>query len=112
MRLIMSKTENRNRIIKSIIFFMAIAAFVFLMWKVCVSSAITPMEQVTKNALDFQLATQLGFLIANKSAEQYFIVSKDKGFEILSGYWKSRNLNVSLIAVITGRCHTQEVEET
>ncbi len=49
MRLIMSKTENRNRIIKRIIFFMAIAAFVFLMWKVCVSSAITPMEQVTKN---------------------------------------------------------------
>ena len=49
MRLIMSKTENKNRIIKRIIFFMAIAAFVFLMWKVCVSSAITPMEQVTKN---------------------------------------------------------------
>ena len=45
----MSKTENRNRIIKRIIFFMAIAAFVFLMWKVCVSSAITPMEQVTKD---------------------------------------------------------------
>ena len=65
------------------------------------------VEVGSKNALDFQLATQLGFLIANKSAEQYFIVSKDKGFEILSGYWKSRNVNVTLIADITGPTRPQ-----
>ena len=70
------------------------------------------VEVGSKNALDFQLATQLGYLIANRSADQYFIVSKDKGFEILSVYWKSRNVNVTLIADITGRSHNQEVEET
>ena len=68
------------------------------------------VEVGSKNALDFQLATQLGYLIANKSAEQYFIVSKDKGFDILSGYWKGRNVNVTLIADITGRSHNQEEE--
>ena len=69
------------------------------------------VEVGSKNALDFQLATQLGYLIANKSADRYFIVSKDKGFEILSGYWKTRNVDVTLIADITGRSHNQEMEE-
>ncbi len=65
----------------------------------------------SKNALDFQLATQLGFLIANKTADSYYIVSKDKGFEILSGYWKSRGVSVTLIADIMGRSHDQETQE-
>lgn len=65
----------------------------------------------SKNALDFQLATQLGFLIANKEADSYYIVSKDKGFEILSGYWKSRGVSVMLIADIMGRNHDQEIQE-
>lgn len=69
------------------------------------------VEVGSKNALDFQLATQLGYLIANRSAEQYYIVSKDKGFEILGGYWKSRGVAVTLIADITGRRHDHETQE-
>lgn len=69
------------------------------------------VEVGSKNALDFQLATQLGFLVANKAAAQYYIVSKDKGFEILSGYWKGRGVSVTLIADITGRSHDHEVQE-
>ncbi len=65
----------------------------------------------SKNALDFQLATQLGYLIANKASDTYYIVSKDKGFEILSSYWKSRNVLVTLIADITGRSHDHETQE-
>lgn len=65
----------------------------------------------SKNALDFQLATQLGYLIANQSADTYYIVSKDKGFEILSGYWKSRNVSVTLIADISGRSHDHDTQE-
>ena len=64
----------------------------------------------SKNALDFQLATQLGYLIANQAANMYYIVSKDKGFEILSGYWKSRGVSVTLIADITGRSHDHETQ--
>lgn len=65
----------------------------------------------SKNALDFQLATQLGFLIANKAAASYYIVSKDKGFEILSSYWKNREVSVTLIADITGRSQDYETQE-
>ena len=65
----------------------------------------------SKNALDFQLATQLGYLIANQAADTYYIVSKDKGFEILSGYWKNRGISVTLIADITGRSHDHETQE-
>ena len=65
----------------------------------------------SKNALDFQLATQLGYLIANQAANMYYIVSKDKGFEILSGYWKSRGVSGTLIADITGRSHDHETQE-
>ncbi len=46
-----------------------------------------------------------GYLIANQAADTYYIVSKDKGFEILSGYWKNRGVSVTLIADITGRSH-------
>ena len=69
------------------------------------------VEVGSKNALDFQLATQLGFLIANRSSNQYYIVSKDKGFEILGGYWKSRGVAVTLIADITGRSQDHETQE-
>ena len=65
----------------------------------------------SKNALDFQLATQLGYLIANQAADAYYIVSKDKGFEILSGYWKNRGVSVTLTADITGRSHDHETQE-
>lgn len=65
----------------------------------------------SKNALDFQLATQLGYLIANQAADTYYIVSKDKGFEILSGYWKNRGISVTLIADITRRSHDHETQE-
>ncbi len=65
----------------------------------------------SKNALDFQLATQLGFLIANKAATSYYIVSRDKGFEILSSYWKNREVSVTLIADITGRSQDYETQE-
>ena len=69
------------------------------------------VEVGSKNALDFQLATQLGYLIANQTADTYYIVSKDKGFEILSGYWKNRSVSVTLIADITGRSHDHETQE-
>ena len=47
------------------------------------------------NALDFQLATWLGFLIAQDSDEEYCIVSNDKGFEFLAGFWRRPMYNVT-----------------
>ena len=47
------------------------------------------------NALDFQLATWLGFLISQDSSEEYCIVSNDRGFEFLAGFWRKPLYNVT-----------------
>lgn len=48
----------------------------------------------SKNALDFQLATHLGYLIANNPIQSYAIVSKDEGFNALVRYWGERDCHV------------------
>lgn len=55
----------------------------------------------TKNALDFQLATYLGYLICGQQSEgihpNYFIVTKDNGFTSLMVYWKAQEVPVRII---------------
>ena len=55
----------------------------------------------TKNALDFQLATYLGYLICGQQSEgihpNYFIVTKDNGFTSLMVYWKAQGVPVRII---------------
>mgnify|MGYP000770112792 FL=1 len=54
----------------------------------------------TKNALDFQLATYLGYLICEQQREgihpNYFIVTKDNGFTSLMVYWKAQGVPVRI----------------
>lgn len=59
----------------------------------------------TKNALDFQLATYLGYLVRDNEGQEnsYYIVTKDQGFTSLVNYWKKRKINVSLIVDLSGR---------
>ena len=55
----------------------------------------------TKNALDFQLATYLGYLICEQQRQglppNYFIVTKDNGFTSLMVYWKAQGVPVRII---------------
>lgn len=62
-----------------------------------------------KNALDFQLATYLGYLVANEADERYFLVTRDVGFEAIARFWKSNNVKVELASNLTGR--TKEAVE-
>ena len=62
-----------------------------------------------KNALDFQLATYLGYLVANDANERYFLVTRDAGFEAIARFWKSNNVKVELASNLTGR--TKEAVE-
>lgn len=52
-----------------------------------------------KNALDFQLSSYLGYIIHENldTPYEYYIVTKDKGYESLANYWKKRKINVSLV---------------
>ena len=52
----------------------------------------------TKNALDFQLSSYLGYLIGKGTLNsRYHIVSKDKGYDCLCNYWRSQNISVDRI---------------
>jgi hypothetical protein len=54
-----------------------------------------------KNALDFQLAGYLGYLLKEDNTREYVIVSNDAGFGPLVSFWRKKNYNVILAADIT-----------
>jgi hypothetical protein len=64
-----------------------------------------------QNALDFQLATYLGFLIAESPTKTFYIVSNDKGFGYLSGFWKKPKYQVYLVneIAVSYKENTQEI---
>ena len=50
-----------------------------------------------KSALDFQLSSYLGYLLATYPDAKFIIVSKDKGFEVVRNFWMNENkTNVKL----------------
>lgn len=52
-----------------------------------------------KNALDFQLSSYLGYMIAKgeKTEDRFYIVSKDTGFNRLVDFWVERGVTVKRI---------------
>ena len=48
-----------------------------------------------KNYLDFQLSTYLGYLIAKSKKANYFIISKDSGFDSVIDFWKNRKVSLT-----------------
>lgn len=58
----------------------------------------------TKNALDFQLSSHLGYLIGicpEPQNEHFYIVSKDNGFQVLQQYWHRIKISISIISQIS-----------
>lgn len=58
-----------------------------------------------KNALDFQLSSQLGYIInqnivAGNKNVRYYIVSKDNGFSCLGSFWEKFGAEVEMIRCI------------
>lgn len=49
------------------------------------------------NALDFQLVTKLGALIAEHKAKEYVIVSKDTGFDAVVKFWRREDIAIRRI---------------
>ncbi len=49
----------------------------------------------TPNALDFQLVSHLGYLIAIDANNKYAIISEDKGYDVVCKYWQKANVNVN-----------------
>ncbi len=62
------------------------------------------VEVGTKNALDFQLASYLGKIIAENHGRpcNYFIVSNDRGYLSLVPFWHEGNIDIEVIADLSG----------
>lgn len=69
------------------------------------------VEVGTKNALDFQLATFLGYAIAENKEQEYFIVTKDTGFNVLCSYWAKRKIKIMIVADVSGKNIKKEQDE-
>lgn len=50
-----------------------------------------------KNALDFQLVTFLGYLVAKHPDEHFYVVSGDKMFCCATDYWCKENVNADVL---------------
>ncbi|MCM1174427.1 MAG: PIN domain-containing protein [Blautia sp.] len=69
------------------------------------------VEVGTKNALDFQLATYLGYIIAERKEQEYYLVTKDNGFNILCTYWGKQDIKITMVTDLSGRNIKKEQED-
>ncbi len=52
---------------------------------------------VGQNALDFQLATELGFRVAGAPGDEYVILTRDAGYDAIVKYWQQKGIAVTRI---------------
>lgn len=55
-----------------------------------------------KNALDFQLATFLGYILGQNTDIDCHIISNDKGYEYVRSFWKEKNVKIKISSNIEG----------
>lgn len=68
------------------------------------------------NALDFQLVSELGYMLRDMAECEYIIVSNDTGFDAIVKYWKKRGQKVSRIKgkechIIAAKCNAGDMSE-
>lgn len=68
-------------------------------------------ETGAKNALDFQLATYLGYLVSQNAAENFCLVSKDNGFQAVVKFWQKKDVDIRLAEDLTGTDSAEEREK-
>ena len=61
--------------------------------------------------MDFQLATYLGYIIAERKEQEYHLVTKDNGFNILCTYWGKQNVKITMVTDLSGRNIKKEQED-
>ena len=63
-----------------------------------------------KDALDFQLVTYLGYLIAANGSERFCVISNDLGFEYAANFWRKQKYDVRLMPSIVPFDKIREAE--
>lgn len=55
------------------------------------------VDACKKNALDFQLVSYLGYLIAQNEGQAFYIISRDTGFQSVVRFWSEQQIAVAQI---------------
>ncbi len=81
--------------------------------RLCESKAQISYHKVevgSKNALDFQLVSYLGYILhENKdNSAHFFIITKDNGFTCLANYWNKKGFDVLIVQDMTGQITLKE----
>lgn len=64
-----------------------------------------------KNAMDFELVMELGYLIAlNGNTAEYYVVSNDRGFDIVNDYLENKGLRTKVRRITTLEANYAEEE--
>lgn len=66
------------------------------------------VEVGTKNALDFQLVSYLGYLIAQKSDDTFHIISNDAGFNSVVKFWQKKRVIIDVATDLSGQSNLQK----
>ena len=78
------------------------------------SYRIVEIYSNSKNAMDFSLASEMGYLISTEGTKaKYYIVSKDRGYEALIPFAKAHGCElriISSISTLAEERHSQEEE--
>lgn len=69
------------------------------------------IESGTKNALDFQLVSYLGYMLSGHTKDNYYIVTKDNGYQAVVKFWSRQKVHISLIADLSKRTIEEEKNE-
>ncbi len=63
-----------------------------------------------KNALDFQLSTLLGFMVAKETYSHIFVISNDKGFDFLHTFWSGNYIDTPSTIVLRTKTITAAID--
>lgn len=63
-----------------------------------------------KHALDFQLVSFLGYLLAKYEDEQFYIISRDNGFRNVISFWDEKDITIVQLASIQQSMEEEEPE--
>lgn len=66
---------------------------------------ILKVDSGSKNALDFQLSSYLGYILAQNSDKdcKYYIVSKDCGYDRIVEFWNDRGNKITRVPNLSGK---------
>jgi len=62
----------------------------------------------SKNALDFQLSSYMGYMIAKEPESKCYLVSKDNGYKALIQFWSQRDVNITILSDLSGKTEDDE----